>query len=83
MSNHKISSEILKELRESLPHGAITEIAKDLNYTREYVSYVLNGHKNNEDIILAAVEKIQFIKYNKTELEGLIKDTVERQRAQV
>lgn len=46
----------LEKLKKSLPPGALSEIANNLNLSVSLVSYVLNGKRQNESVIQEAIE---------------------------
>lgn len=68
----KIDRIKLKALKASLPHGALTRIAKDLGLTRHSVEKVFAGRWENEAVLNHALEMLEEAKLRKAELENKI-----------
>ena len=60
MNTYIFTDEEIKAVQKQLPEGAIVRIADELNYTKGYVSQVLNGKKKpNLEIFKKAIEEIE------------------------
>ena len=53
------SKEELKKIKQGLPRGAAKEIAQSLGLAYVTVNKILNGHFNNDEVILAAFDKYE------------------------
>jgi len=60
-----------EELRESLPYGAIEEIAKTFEHTAAWVAQVIAGRKKGNTLIIECAYKISDANYE-------IKDKVQK-----
>jgi hypothetical protein len=62
----------LGALKASLPHGALTRIAKELGLTRHSVEKVFAGRWENEEVLDKAIEILEEAKARKAALENKI-----------
>lgn len=64
-----------EELRESLPYGAIEEIAKTFKHTAAWVAQVIAGRKKGNILIIECAFKISDANYEiKEKIEEILKN---------
>ncbi len=67
-----MNKEDLIKLKNHLPTGARKRIARETGYRKEYIDQIMNGHRNNDTIILKAVEIVSEHKKNMQEATAYI-----------
>jgi hypothetical protein len=64
-----------KELRESLPYGAINKMALIFKYTPAYVAQVISGFKKGNPLIIECAIKVSDLNYElQDKLDAILKD---------
>ena len=62
----------LLKIRKNLPHGSVSKLAEDFGFTKSYIHLILKGKRQNNSVLIAAVE---LANNAKQELESLSKKT--------
>ena len=68
----KMTKDDLKKLRRNLPKGSREILALRFGLSKGYINLVLNGTRNNENILIAAVEIISEHKRNLQKAQDFI-----------
>lgn len=69
----KIDKEVLKTLKDKLPHGALKQISERLQFSYEYTCAVFSGNVNtNEEMINEARKIIREEEEKKIKIENQI-----------
>lgn len=63
-------------IREALPPGSIKQIAEKLSVSHTYVSLVLSGKRNNDEVIDAALAIIEEAKAKKEQQKRRFKEAL-------
>lgn len=58
----------IQAIKKALPHGAQTQIARELGISHNFVSMVLNGRATSQRVLEAAIEKAEEAKRGRVEL---------------
>lgn len=69
----RMTKKLLRKLKESLPAGYAQSIAKATGYSPDYCTNVLNGFRNNDIIIAAAVDLAERTRDERLALANKIK----------
>lgn len=68
-----MTKKLLQKLKESLPAGYAQSLANVTGYSPDYCTNVLNGFRNNDIIIAAAVDLAEKTKAERRQLAAKIK----------
>jgi hypothetical protein len=67
-----VTTNELKQLKKSLPYGWIDKLIKKTGYSKSMISKTLNKERDNDEIILAAIEMAKENKNTKKKISQKI-----------
>jgi hypothetical protein len=67
-----MSRDDLKKLRKNLPKGSRETLAAQFGFSRGYIDHILTGVRENEEVIIAAVNLVSEHKKNMEQAQKFI-----------
>lgn len=77
MNNSMLTDKELKQLKDFLPRGSYTKIARNINVSLETVRQVLNSNWYNADVFTEAFRLAELEKKRRTVLANKIKSVID------